>query len=86
MNKCNGIAAWHETPRDSHQWTWARSCFHGSESLSRAVQDGILGSGAWPGTLNIQVSDQDENILHYGKTGIDTLDATDERREKSSNN
>lgn len=46
---------------------------------------GILGGTAWPGTLNIQVSDQDltQYLALRQKAGIDTLDATDERRKKA---
>ena len=46
---------------------------------------GVLGGTAWPGTLNIQVSD--DNLTQYlalrQKAGIDTLDATNERRSKA---
>ncbi|MBD19258.1 MAG: hypothetical protein CMB13_06460 [Euryarchaeota archaeon] len=46
---------------------------------------GILGGTAWPGTLNIRVSDQDltQYLALRQKAGIDTLDATDERRKKA---
>ena len=46
---------------------------------------GILGGTAWPGTLNIQVSDEDltQYLALRQKAGIDTLDATDERRNKA---
>jgi len=46
---------------------------------------GVLGATAWPGTLNIQVSDDDltQYLALRQKAGIDTLDATDERRSKA---
>ncbi len=46
---------------------------------------GVLGGTAWPGTLNIQVSDDDltQYLALRQKAGIDTLDATDERRSKA---
>ncbi len=46
---------------------------------------GVLGGTAWPGTLNIQVSDDDltQYLALRQKAGIDTLDATNERRSKA---
>ncbi|MEC8979917.1 MAG: DUF120 domain-containing protein [Candidatus Thermoplasmatota archaeon] len=46
---------------------------------------GVLGGTAWPGTLNIQVSDDDltQYLALRQKAGIDTLDATNERRNKA---
>ena len=47
----------------------------------------ILGTTAWPGTLNVKV--EGENLINYialrKKAGIDTLDADESAREGASN-
>lgn len=46
----------------------------------------ILGGTAWPGTLNLNI--EGEDLIHYialrKKSGIDTLDASDENRALAS--
>ena len=46
----------------------------------------ILGGTAWPGTLNLNI--EGEDLIHYialrKKSGIDTLDASDENRTLAS--
>ena len=46
----------------------------------------LLGGTAWPGTLNLNI--QGDDLVHYialrKKSGIDTLDASDENRNHAS--
>ena len=66
--------------------SWVNTCIYVSTALQEQFRT-ILGTTAWPGTLNITV-EQDHPVQYIAlrnKAGIDTLDADSTSLEQASN-